>query len=131
MRPYGVKNYWNEAMDDPGAAQMIHLKELMLSLSFFDRIPDQSLIAGEQGERYDYLVATRGEEYALVYTFTGRSMNIVMGKITGSRVSASWFNPRNGEMFTLGKFDNSGIKSFDPPGVEEEGNDWVLVLESL
>ena len=65
---------------------MIHLKNLILSHSFFDRIPDQSLIAGEQGEKYDRLLATRGREYALVYTYTGRDMEIAMGKIAGSKV---------------------------------------------
>jgi hypothetical protein len=128
---YGVKQYWTEAIDAPGAGQMIHLKNLMLSFPFFDRFPDQSLIADKQGDKYRYLVATRGEEYALVYTYTGRNMDISMGKISGSNVKASWFNPRNGEIFELGEYENSGKSSFDPPGVEEEGNDWVLVLESL
>ena len=128
---YGVKDYWYDAIDAPGARQMIHLKNLMLSKPFFERVPDQSIIAGNQGEKYGYLVATRGREYALVYTYTGRDMNIAMGKIEGSKVGASWFNPRNGEIIALGEFENSGVKSFDPPGVEEEGNDWVLVLESL
>ena len=127
---YGVREYWDEAIDAPGAGQMIHLKNLMLSHSFFDRIPDQSLIAGEQGEQYDHLVATRGSDYALVYNYTGRDMEIAMGKIAGLQVRAYWFNPRNGEKSTLGEFENSGIISFDPPGLEEEGNDWVLVLES-
>ena len=127
---YGVKQYWTEAIDAPGAGQMIHLKNLILSHSFFDRIPDPSLIAGEPGEKYDRLLATRGREYALIYSYTGRDMDINMGKISGSKVSASWFNPRNGQLSTLGEFENNGIKSFDPPGVEEEGNDWVLVLES-
>jgi hypothetical protein len=128
---YGVKEFWNDAIDAHGARQMIHLKNLMLSKSFFDRVPDQSIIAGNQGEKYGYLVATRGREYALVYTYTGRDMNIAMGKIEGSKVGASWFNPRNGEISSLGEFENNSIKSFDPPGEEAEGNDWVLVLESL
>jgi hypothetical protein len=128
---YGVREYWDEAIQAPGAGQMNYLKDLMLSHSFFDRIPDQSLIAGEPGEKYDRLLATRGSDYAMVYTYTGRDMNIVMGKITGSKVSASWFNPRNGKLSSLGEYENSGVASFDPPGEEADGNDWVLVLESL
>ncbi|MFO7670321.1 MAG: glycoside hydrolase family 140 protein [Bacteroidales bacterium] len=128
---YGVKNYWYEAIDDGGAKEMIHLKNLILSKSFFDRVPDQSIIAGEQGEKYDYIVSTKGRDYALVYTCNGRDMEITMGKIAGSNVKANWFNPRTGETSALGEFENSGVKSFDPPGDVEEGNDWVLVLESL
>ena len=30
----------------------------MLSLPYFERVPDQSIIAGENGERYNRLLAT-------------------------------------------------------------------------
>lgn len=128
---YGVREDWHEALDPPGACQMKYLKKLMLSFPYFERIPDQSLIAGNPGEKYEYLVATRGRDFALVYTYTGREMEITMGKTEGAKVEASWFNPRNGEQHSLGEIENKGVRSFDPPGVEEEGNDWVLVLESL
>ncbi len=42
---YGPINYWFEAINDPGAAQIQYLKTLMLSRPFFERICDQSLIA--------------------------------------------------------------------------------------
>lgn len=128
---YGAREFWTEAIDMPGAGQMIHLKNLMLSKPYFERIPDQSLIAKNQGEKYDYLVATRGENYALIYTYNGREMNIAMGKISGEKLKASWFNPCNGEVSSIGEFENSGTKSFDPPGEIEDGNDWVLVLDSI
>lgn len=128
---YGVREYWNEALDAPGAKQMKYLKKLMLSYPYFERIPDQSLIAGNPGEKYQYLVGTRGRDYALVYTYTGRVLEIAMGKIEGSKVIASWYNPRNGDKDFMGEVDNTGVRSFDPPGVEEEGNDWVLQLESV
>ncbi len=120
--------YWDEAINDPGAGQMIHLKNLMLSKTYFDRVPDQSLIA-ENGERYDRLLATRGKDYALIYTWNGREMTVNMGKIDGSKVTASWYDPRTGQAQVLGKFKNKGIKTFNPPGEVRNGNDWVLVLE--
>ncbi|WP_297088189.1 glycoside hydrolase family 140 protein [uncultured Draconibacterium sp.] len=128
---YGAREYWTEAIDMPGAGQMIHLKNLMLTKPFFERLPDQSLIAAGQGEKYDYQVATRGNNYAMVYTYNGREMQIAMGKIAGDRVTASWFNPRNGEQTAIGEFENNGTQSFDPPGEVEEGNDWVLILDSV
>ena len=54
-----------------------------------------------------------------------------MGIITGNEVEAGWFNPRSGESTTIGKFENSGIKTFDPPGDVADGNDWVLILDSV
>ncbi|WP_167607200.1 glycoside hydrolase family 140 protein [Maribellus sediminis] len=128
---YGAREYWTEAIDMPGAGQMQYLKTLMLSKPYFERVPDQSLIAGVQGEKYDYLAATRGENYAMIYTYNGRNLDIAMGKIAGERVNAWWFNPRNGELTTIGSFENTGEHLFDPPGEVVDGNDWVLVLNSV
>jgi hypothetical protein len=52
-----------------------------------------------------------------------------MDKITGEKVKAWWYNPRNGEVEFLGYFENKGVTHFDPPGSKKEGNDWVLVLD--
>jgi len=128
---YGVREYWTEAMEAPGAGQMVHLKNLMLSKPYFARVPDQSLIADNQGEKYDYLIATRGGNYAFVYTYTGRDIHLAMGKIAGEKVRVSWFDPRNGKQTEIGTFENKGIKTFNPPGNAKDGNDWVLVLDSL
>ncbi|WP_340114642.1 glycoside hydrolase family 140 protein [Maribellus mangrovi] len=128
---YGAKEYWDEAIDMPGAGQMQYLKTLMLSKPFFERVPDQSLIASGQGEKYDYQVATRGKNYAMLYTYNGREIHVAMGKIAGENVNAWWFNPRNGELTTIGDFENTGVQAFDPPGEVADGNDWVLVLNSI
>jgi hypothetical protein len=126
---YGPKNYWFEALNDPGAQQIGYLKKLILSKSYLNRVPDQSLIA-DQKNRYEYLVATRGPNYALIYTYTGRNIKVNMGKITGKKVKASWFSPRDGSIINIGEFKNSGILNFDPPGEQKEGNDWVLILDT-
>lgn len=128
---YGSKDYWYDAINHPGAGQMIHLKNLMLSKPFLERIPDQSLIASGQGKQYDRLMATRGKNYAFVYTYNGRNMSVVMGKIRGSKVKASWYDPRTGGTTAIGTFANKGVKEFNPPGEQKDGNDWVLVLETL
>jgi hypothetical protein len=126
---YGATEYWDEAMDDPGAGQMQHLKRLMLSHPFFDRMPDQAVVAGENGERYDRVIATRGRSYALLYTYSGKKFGVKMGAISGQTVRTSWYDPRTGNSRTIGTFPNSGTREFDPPGEPAPGNDWVLVLE--
>lgn len=127
---YGSHKLWYDAINDPGAGQMKYLKQLMLSHSLEDRVPDQSLVAA-QGEKYNRLMATRGKDYAYIYTYTGRSMKINMGKIEGDKVKASWFDPRTGKITGIGTFENKGVKEFDPPGEEKNGNDWVLIVEKL
>jgi hypothetical protein len=128
---YGTHQNWKDAINDTGAGQMQWMKKLILSKPYFERVPDQTLIASGQGEKYQRLLATRGKNYAFVYTYTGREMNIQMGKIEGKKVKASWYNPRNGNYTAIGVFENTGTHSFDPPGDQKEGNDWVLVLESV
>lgn len=127
---YGSHYYWYDALNHPGARQMVYLRNLMLSKPYLERVPDQSLIAGKQGDRYNYMAATRGKNYAFIYTYNGKTLPVNMGKIEGQKVKASWYSPRDGSKKSLGMFSNKGKITFDPPGVPKEGNDWVLVLES-
>lgn len=126
---YGNKIFWTEALDAPGAKQMGYLKKLMLDFPYLERIPDQSLIAN-QGDKYDYLIATRGKDYALIYTYNGRKIAVQMGALPGRQVQAGWYNPRTGEQTKIGTKANQGIQEFQPAGTQEDGNDWVLVLTS-
>jgi hypothetical protein len=125
---YGVKELWKNAIHSPGATQMKYLKQLMLAYSYFDRVPDQSMVVNS-GDRYERITATRGKDYALFYTYTGKKIKVQMGKITGSAINVSWFDPRTGKYTDAGKIENKGIKEFDPPGEETNGNDWVLILK--
>ena len=126
---YGTVQPWFEAIDDPGAGQMQWLKKLMLSRPFLERVPDQGLVAGENGSRYEYVIATRGKDYAFLYTYTGRPFGVQMGRISGKSVRAWWHNPRNGAAQQIGTFPNEGVRQFVPPGTPANGNDWVLVLD--
>jgi hypothetical protein len=127
---YGAKKLWTEAINDPGAGQVQYLKKLMLSRPFLERVPDQSLIAGENGQKYERLTATRGNDYAMIYTYTGRNIAVTMGKISGLKVKASWYKPSDGTTTEIGEFENTGTHEFDPPGEPAKGNDWVLILDS-
>lgn len=119
---------WQQGLNAAGAMQMQYVKKLLLSKPYFERAPDQGLI-NNQGEKYNYLVAAKGKGYALVYSYTGRNMEVNLGRYAGKKVKCAWYNPRNGEYIAIGNFDNRGTRTFDPPGEEKEGNDWVLVLQ--
>lgn len=128
---YGAKIYWDEAINAPGTEQMKYLKKLMLSRSYYDRIPDQSLIAGENGEKYDRLLATRGDAYAFVYTYKGGDIKVNTSSFKAEKLKASWYNPRSGEQTEIGSFIHNGQLEFTAPGEIEDGNDWVLILDEL
>jgi hypothetical protein len=128
---FSPRSYWYEAINDPGSGQMQYLERLMLSRPYYARVPDQRLIAGKNGEKYDYVIATRGDDYACAYTYTGRPFEIRMGVIRGARVRAWWYSPRDGSVREIGTFRNSGITGFTPPGTPGPGNDWALVLDDV
>jgi hypothetical protein len=132
-----VKTYWQDALNYAGARQMIFLKKLMLSRPMLELLPDQTVITGGQQEGSGHICAIRGQHFAFLYIPTGAVVTIQMGKISGERVTASWYDPRTGNTVRIGEFDNSGTCTFDPPGLSEElawlqtgrGCDWVLVLD--
>ena len=125
---YGAEIDWRESINAAGANQMRFMKKLMLSKPYFERVPASELVA-DQGERYNYIAATRGVNYAFLYTYTGREFKVNMDKLPGHVLKSSWYNPRTGERVAKGKTANIGVRSFNPPGEEKAGNDWVLVLE--
>jgi hypothetical protein len=121
---------WQEAIDAPGAGQMRHLKDLMLSRPYMERTPDQALIV-DNGLRYDRVAATRGARYAMAYSYTGANFRVQMGRIGGKRVNAAWYDPRTGATQPIGIFVNQGKRLFTPPGTPAPGNDWVLLLDGI
>ena len=125
---YWPKISWQQGLEAPGGGQMRFLKDLILSRPYFERIPDQSLIIGN-GTRYDRVAATRGTGYAIAYSYTGTPCRVQLGKISGTRVRASWYDPRTGQTQAIGTFANRGKRLFTPPGTPAPGNDWALLLD--
>ncbi|RPI04943.1 MAG: DUF4038 domain-containing protein [Ignavibacteriae bacterium] len=127
---YGARKPWDESLQDSGSQQMKYVKRLMLSRPYFDRVYDSSLVLKNTGTRYDYILATRGSDYLMAYTYAGRKIEVKMGRISGVKVTAWWFDPRNGVASNIGTFKNKGIREFNPPGTQTNGNDWVLVVDN-
>lgn len=124
----GAAMDWKLALDLPGAGQMQHVRKLMESRPILDRVPDQSIIVENNRASYERIQATRGLDYAFIYSATGTPFSVKLGRISGTFVRASWFNPRNGKAEEIGKIENSGTKQFDPPA-SGYGQDWILILD--
>lgn len=127
---------WYEAVDQPGAWQMQFGRRLMESRPFLTRIPDDSVIVPHDVKtsvpgagRYRF-VATRDKNgsYAMVYVPVGRPVTVRMDVISGKKVTAWWYNPRNGKAQKIGNFSNEGTHTFIPPQLGEN-LDWILVLD--
>jgi hypothetical protein len=125
----GAKGFIMERLDTDGAFQMAHLKALMLSRPFFDRVYDTSLLVGPEREQYERVLVNRGKSHLFAYTYTGRSFELKLGVLSGDTLKVSWFNPRSGETLAAPSVANTGTLVFDPPGDPFPGNDWVLILD--
>ena len=94
---------WYQALNDPGFSQMKFLRQLMLSFPYFERVPDQSIIE-DNGKQYERLIATRGNDYLLVYNYTSRPMKLNLAKISGEKKRVWWMNAGTGGLRYLGEF---------------------------
>lgn len=122
---YFCEKEWTEALRDPGFNQMKYLKRLMLSLPYFERVPDQSIIQ-ENGVQYDRLIATRGADYLLVYNYTSRMMTLDLRKISGDKKRVWWMDAATGRFTFLGEFD-SKVCTFRPHKTIDGIEDGVLI----
>lgn len=126
-----VKSPWQVELNAPGAQQMQHVKELMLSRPYFSRIPDQSLIVGPTGQGVEHVNATRDKDgsYAMIYAPQGQTITVDLSKISGLKAIAWWYDPRTGAAAKVGSnFSTTARMVFTPPTSGAE-NDWVLVLD--
>jgi hypothetical protein len=127
---------WEKAILQPGAAQMKHGKNLMLSRPFLTRVPDDTLVVKSDvptsipGAGTRVFVGTRDESssYAMIYAPVGRAFSVDLSRISGSEVTAWWFDPRTGKAQKAGRYTRKGIETFLPP-TPGELLDWVLVLD--
>ena len=129
---------WTEAMDQPGAQQMKFGRQLIESRPFLTRVPDDQIIVEDRvptsvpgAGRYRF-VATRDQSgsYAMIYAPIGRGFKVRMSKLSGAKVRAWWYNPRNGQAQQVGEYENAGEREFVPPDLGE-ALDWILVLDDV
>ncbi|MBN2507721.1 MAG: glycoside hydrolase family 140 protein [Verrucomicrobia bacterium] len=134
---WDVVTPWHQALDLPGATQLIHLKRLMLSRPYLTRIPDQSVIISAVPEGLGRIQVTRDgrvgqndASYLLVYFPQDHRGMLNTGRIGAPRLNVWWFNPRNGEATRVGERPNAKTMEFEPP-TRTPGDDWVLVLDDV
>jgi hypothetical protein len=126
---------WHKSLDLEVANQMKHLKNLMLSQSYFERIPDQSLLAESQPNDISFVAATRDNAgtYALFYFPDGKETSINLNNLNGSTFKLTWMDPRTGVEFPGNQGAPLPKGTYLPmtPPSSGRGNDWVLIVDSL
>ena len=94
-----------------------------------NRVPDNTIIAGGQGDKAEHMEAFRSSDRscAMIYLPVGKTITLHTANLP-AQITAWWFNPKDAgsQMIELaGKKDNM---EFSPPTMGP-GNDWVLVLD--
>ncbi len=135
---------WHEAIHAKGSYQVIHLKNLMLSRPYLNRIPAQDILlsSGEswpaEGTGANHVIATRDilpngkSSYIMVYYPYPYRVNVKTDILDGSEIQGWWYDPRTGMAFDIGVVENKG--TFSVPWNNRlragmGGPDWVLILE--
>lgn len=124
---------WHQSLDLEVANQVKHLKNLMLSRPYFDRIPDQRLIAENQEEDETLVVATksRSGDYAFFYFPTGKSIRLDLSGLKNQKLRFSWYDPRTGVTLDYPiQIINPKLVPVTPPS-SGRGNDWVLIVDTV
>jgi Protein of unknown function (DUF4038)/Putative collagen-binding domain of a collagenase len=117
---------WYEALDLPGAWDMIHVRRLLESRPMLQRYPNQSLIPGNAGGIIEHMVATQGEGYAFIYLPSNIEVTVDLAQINGDSFRTWWYNPRTGEASIIKEISGHGHETFHVP---VSGVDWVLVID--
>ena len=122
-----VKHTWKEALQLKGASQLIHLKKLMLSRPYFDRVPDQGLLVSPKvGD--EHIRCTSGPGFVFCYLPMGGAIELNANTMNYNQAQGWWFDPKNGDTISIGTFSKNGNMLFNAP-TNGRGNDWILVLD--
>jgi hypothetical protein len=122
-----VRYNWKEALHLKGAGQLIHLKNLILSRPYFDRVPCQSiLISPKVGD--EHICCTKGTGYLFCYLPSGGNIELDAQKLNENQLIGWWYDPRSGDAIPVGYLNNKDILKLTAPS-NGRGCDWVLVLE--
>lgn len=121
---------WRKAMAYEGATQVGKMRRLFELRAWHKLVPDQSLLAAKSAEDVDHVSAARAEDgsFALAYLPTGKPVSIQMNKLSGKKIVARWYDPRDGTWTDAGENANTGVREFTPP-TKGPQNDWLLVLD--
>ncbi len=135
---YGSPNWnipanWRQVLELPGANSLGHFRKLFESRPWWTLKPDLDNLVAVAGRgafaTNDYAVtalAANGS-FAIAYLPTKRTLTIDLGKLSGEKVIAWWFDPRTGETTRIGEFTEKKRQTFEPPS----DGDWVLVLDDV
>jgi hypothetical protein len=113
---------WRDALDLPGASQLVHMKNLLLSSDYFEHIPDVDAVLTQSDHPQHRVVALRTRNFSHAYFYSQIAPTLFCRNTT-----LAWFDPRNGtrsEWILVPK----GFDGWIQPPQRENDKDWVVIL---
>ena len=123
---------WRAQLESPGSLSMQHFGALFHSRHWQTLIPDTSgnvLMAGAGTfGSTDYASAACASDGTsiIAYLPSSRAITVSGACLTGSSMTAWWYDPSNGMATQIGTFPTNTPQHFTPPTT----GDWVLVVDS-
>jgi hypothetical protein len=130
----GVKN-WKEVLDTKAANQLQHIKKLLYTYPYLQRIPDQSLLLSAPGDSIvnkvevvrDGNVGKNDASFIMAYISSPREVIVKTDVMKAVKLNAYWFNTSTGHVAVIQRnFINTGKFT---SSVKTDGKDWVLVID--
>ena len=121
---------WRQAVTHPGAFQAGYMRSFFESCSWWLLQSNQSLLRDgpNTGGKEIRVAVASDNRFVVAYSPFGSSFTLTLDGIFSTPKRAAWFNPRNATYVELGEIAAGAEIPFDPPGDEQRGNDWVLVV---
>jgi len=136
----GERRPWHEAIHLPGASQVRHLKDLLLSRPYFQRLPAPEAVKQQPANPLDHIAATRDGQpagptatYLLLYTPVRQAFKASTAFLNATSLLLAWFNPRTGRSTPWKSAPNIGTLSITLPNYprSDPAPDWVLTVDTL
>lgn len=124
------------ALDYPGATQISHVSNFLhcLGEDFLKMIPDQSIIIEGNSDNYDshiQSVVSHDKSFSLIYSASDFPYKLDLQKMNIQTMYYLWYHPESNTVrskVTSAKNRSANEMTFDPPGEDGSGNDWILVI---
>jgi hypothetical protein len=84
------------------------------------------VLLGKNGVRYDRLIATRGNDYMLVYDYNSNPIEINLKKISGKKKQLWWMDAATGKLTYLGQSSDKTYR-YTPSRGNKKVADGVLI----
>ncbi len=121
---------WKASLASPGAKQMTVLKNIFSGLDWWNMVPDQGIITGQDipGSTLNTAARSSAGSWLAVYLHRPTTVKINISALSaGNKASARWMDPRDGSGQPAGNYSVNDKPSFTTPAGWEDA---LLVVES-